>query len=161
MNGRLQSYAAAAALTLLAAPAFCAEPSPLAEGKTLFEKNCATCHTLERSLVKKTDRAGWEGTIKKMVAAGAKIGETQSGQILGYLTAKSTFETKCNTCHDLAQPLTAIKNVDEWKATVVRMGAMKPGHLAADEAGAITLYLSLVTPVTADTPAAPAAPGYK
>lgn len=158
MNRRLQSFVVAAALTLLAVPAFCLEPSPLAEGKTLFEQSCATCHTLERSLARKTDRAGWEGTLKKMVAAGAKISEAQSGQILGYLTAKSAFETKCNTCHDLAQPLAAIKNPDEWKATVLRMGAMKPGHLAADEAGAITLYLSLVTPVT---PTAPAAPGYK
>jgi len=149
---------ATVALTLTAAPAFSTAPSPLAEGKALYEKSCATCHTLERSLAKQTDQAGWESTIKKMVANGAKLDESQTGQILAYLTAKSAFETKCNTCHDLQKPLVAIKNAEQWKTTVLGMAAKKPGLLADADAGAITLYLSLVTPIT---PAAPAAPGYK
>ncbi len=96
-----------------------------------------------------------------MVANGAKLDESQSGQILGYLTAKSAFETKCNTCHDLQKPLASIKDAEQWKATVQRMAAMKAGHLADADAGAITLYLSLVAPVKPAAPAAPAAPGYK
>lgn len=161
MRTSLTAIAATLALTLAAAPAFCAEPSPLAEGKALYEKTCATCHTLERSLAKKADKAGWEGTIKKMIANGATLNESQSGLILGYLAAKSAFEAKCNTCHDLQRPLTAIKNPEQWRATVQRMAAMKAGHLADADAGAITLYLSLVTPVAAAAPSAPAAPGYK
>ncbi|MHB8836496.1 MAG: c-type cytochrome [Candidatus Methylomirabilia bacterium] len=158
MNLSFFTIVAAAVLTVAAAPAFSAEPSPLAAGKALYEQTCAGCHTLERSLAKQADKAGWESTIKKMVANGAKLGEAQSGQILGFLAAKSAFETKCNTCHDLQRPLTAIKNPEQWKVAVQRMAAMKPGHLGDADAGAITLYLSLVTPVK---PAAPAAPAYK
>jgi cytochrome c5 len=149
---------AAAALTLSATVALSAEPSPLAVGKALYEGACATCHTLERSLAAKSDQAGWESRIKRMVANGAKINEAQAGQIIGYLAAKSAFETKCNTCHDLQRPLTAIKNPEQWRATVQRMAAMKAGHVSDADAGAIALYLSLVTPAA---PAAPAAPGYK
>ena len=154
MRTCLSAIIAAAVLTLAAAPALRAETSPLAEGKALYEKTCASCHTLERSLAKKADKAGWEGTIKKMIANGAKLEESQSGQILGYLAAKSAFETRCNTCHDLQRPLAAIKNPEQWQATVARMAAMKPGPITDADAGAITLYLSLVTPVK---PAAPAA----
>jgi len=155
MNRSISTIIAAAALTLAAGPALCAETSPLADGKKLYEQTCASCHTLERSLAKQADKAGWEGTIKKMIANGAKLDESQSGQILGYLTAKSAFETKCNSCHDLQRPLAAIKNPEQWQATVQRMSAMKPGPITDADAGAITLYLSLVTPV------APVAPGYK
>ena len=158
MRTYVQTFIAAAALTLAAGPALCAETSPLAEGKSFYEKTCASCHTLERSLAKQADKAGWESTIKKMIANGAKLDESQSGQILGYLTAKSAFETKCNSCHDLQRPLVAIKNPEQWKATVARMAAMKSGQFTDADAGAITLYLSLVTPVA---PIAPVAPGYK
>ena len=144
----------AAALTLFATTATATEPSPLAEGRALFEKKCASCHSLERSLAVQADRAGWEGRIKRMIANGAKLDAAQSGKIVGYLTAKSTFETKCNTCHDIQKPLTAIKNAEQWKATVLRMSGMKPQHISDAEAGAITLYLSLVTPVKAAAPAA-------
>jgi cytochrome c5 len=138
---------ALAALTLSATAAFGADPSPLAEGKTLFEGNCGTCHEIERSLAVNSDRAGWEARIKRMVANGAKIDESESGRILDYLTAKSSFETKCNTCHNLEKPLVAIKNPEEWQATVARMATMKPGTISDADAGAIALYLSLVTPV--------------
>lgn len=160
MRTRFTIAIAIAALTLSTA-AQSAEPSPLSEGKALYESTCATCHTLERSLAVQADRAGWEGRIKRMVTNGAKINDAQSGLIIGYLTAKSAFETKCNSCHDLQRPLAAIKNPQQWQSTVQRMSAMKAGHLTDADAGAITLYLSLVTPVTPAAPAAPAAPGYK
>jgi len=158
MNRSFLTCIAAAALTLSATAAIGAEPSPLAEGRSLFESKCVTCHSLERSLAVQTDRAGWESMIKRMIAKGANIDKAQVEPILGYLSAKSAFETKCNACHDLQRPLTAIKNPAQWQATVQRMAAMKPGQLADADAGAIALYLSLVTPVK---PAAPAAPAYK
>ena len=161
MNRSFTTLIAAAALALAATPVFCAEPSPLVEGKALFEKNCVTCHTLDRSLAVQADRAGWESTIKRMIAKGAKLDKAQVEPILGYLSAKSSFETKCNACHDLQRPLTAIKNAEQWKATVLSMAAKKPGSLTEADAGAITLYLSLVTTVKAATPVAPAAPAYK
>ena len=135
------------ALTLSTTLAFGADHSPLADSKALFEGNCGTCHEIERSLAVKADRAGWEARIKRMVANGAKIDQSESASILDYLTAKSSFETKCNTCHNLEKPLAAIKNPEEWQATVVRMAAMKSGTISDVDAGAIALYLSLVAPV--------------
>jgi len=156
MNRSFTTLIATAALTLAATAAFGAEPSPLAEGRALFEKNCVTCHSLDRSLSVQSDRAGWEATIKRMIAKGAKLDKAQVDLILGYLSAKSAFETKCNACHELQRPLTAIKDAEQWKATVQAMAAKKPGHVSEADAGAITLYLSLVTPVKAAAPAAPA-----
>ena len=161
MNRSFITFIAATAITLAATAAIAAEPSPLAEGRSLFEQKCVICHSLERSLAVQADRAGWEATVKRMIAKGAKLDKAQVEPILGYLSAKSAFETKCNACHDLQRPLTAIKNAEQWKATVLRMAAMKPGHLADADAGAITLYLSLVTPVKAAKPVAPAAPASK
>ena len=161
MNRSFITLVAAAALTLSATAAIGAEPSPLAEGRSLFEQKCVDCHTLERSLAVKADRAGWESTIKRMIAKGAKLDKTQVEPILGYLSAKSAFETKCNACHDLQRPLTAIKNAEQWKETVLSMAAKKPGPITDADAGAITLYLSLVTPVKPAAPAAPAAPASK
>jgi mono/diheme cytochrome c family protein len=161
MRAYVQTLIAAAALTLCATAATGAETSPLAAGRELFEKKCAGCHTLERSLAVQADRATWEGTIKRMITKGAAIEKAQVEPILGYLGAKSSFEMKCNGCHDLQRPLTAIKNPEQWQATVKRMAAMKPGLLTDADAGAVALYLSLVTPVKAAVPAAPAAPGYK
>jgi cytochrome c5 len=137
---------AVAILTLAAVPALCAEPSPIAGGKAVFEKKCVTCHTLDRALATKTDRAGWEDLLKRMIAKGATLDQAESDQLLGYLGAKSAFETRCNTCHDLAKPLAAIKDPGQWQATVVRMAAMKPGVISEAEAGAIALYLSLAAP---------------
>lgn len=147
MNREIATLIAAATLTLCATAATGAETSPLAEGRSLYESKCATCHTLERSLAVKSDRAGWESTVNRMITQGAQLDKAQVEPILGYLSAKSSFETKCNACHDLQRPLTAIKNPEQWKATVTRMAAMQPGTLADADAGAITLYLSLVTPV--------------
>ena len=135
-------------LFLSAVPASGADSSPLADSKALFEGKCGTCHEIERSLAVQSDRTGWGGRIKRMVANGAKIDETESARILDYLTAKSSFETKCNTCHNLEKPLAAIKNPEEWQATVARMAGMKPGAISDVDAGAIALYLSLVAQVS-------------
>ena len=63
MNRRFFTLIAAAVLTLSATTVIGAEPSPLAESRALYEKSCATCHPLERSLAKKADKAGWESKI--------------------------------------------------------------------------------------------------
>ena len=50
MNRRFFTLIAAAVLTLSATTVIGAVPSPLAESRALYEKTCATCHPLERSL---------------------------------------------------------------------------------------------------------------
>lgn len=144
LRSTIHLAAAALAASLCALPAAAEETSPIAAGRALFEGKCATCHTLERSLAKKADRQGWDATVAAMIKKGAALTGPEGAQIAGYLTAKSAFETRCNTCHDLDRPLKAIKDAGQWKATVLRMSALKPGVIGDDEAGAITLYLSLV-----------------
>lgn len=136
----------AAALTLAAVPALAAEPSPIAAGKAVFEKKCATCHSLDRSLAQKADHAGWQEILARMVKKGAALDKAEVDQVLAYLGAKSAFESRCNSCHDLQRPLTAIKNPEQWQATVAVMAAKKPGVITESDAGAISLYLSLVKP---------------
>jgi cytochrome c2 len=143
---RLIAVAAVVALTAAATPALCEETSPIAAGKGVFEKKCVSCHSLERSLALQADRAGWETILKRMITKGAKIDKAEYDQVLGYLGAKSAFESRCNSCHDLQRPLKSIKSPEQWQATVARMAAMKPGVITEAEAGAISLYLSLVTP---------------
>jgi mono/diheme cytochrome c family protein len=138
--------AALAVLSFTAVVRAAEEASPLDAAKALFEKSCAGCHPLDRALVKSADRAGWKATMDKMIANGAKLDAQQADQIVGYLSAKSAFETKCNGCHDLAKPLAAIKNPEQWRSTVAAMSAKKPGLLSDADAGAIVLYLSLAKP---------------
>ena len=70
-----------------------------------------------------------------MIKKGAALTGPEGAQVAGYLAAKSTFEAKCNTCHDLDRPLTAIKSPEQWKATVLKMSAKKPGVITDEEAG--------------------------
>jgi len=165
MRHHVKSLIAAAALIFIATPVLSANPSepaskrsPLAAGKKIYGKKCGTCHALERSLTVKSDRAVWESTIKRMIEKGAKLKKGEATKILGYLSARSAFETKCNACHDLQRPLTTIKNPEQWQATVKRMAAMKPAKIADADAVAIAQYLSLVTTVKPAAPAAPATP---
>jgi mono/diheme cytochrome c family protein len=148
------AFAALCAATLASAAD---APSPLAPARATFEGKCASCHPLERSLAKQAYYEGWKTTVKRMIAKGAALTQKDADQVIAYLSAKSLFETKCNGCHDLAKPLAAIKNVEEWRATVAVMAAKKPPLLAEEEAIAISQYLALSRPAAA----APAAPAYK
>ena len=74
------------------------------------------------------DRAGWESTIKRMIAKGAKLDKAQVEPILGYLSAKSSFETKCNGCHDLRDARSRrSRTPSSGRPPLQRMAAMKPG----------------------------------
>ncbi len=149
MNKLARAGCMAAALATFWHPSLTAagdKPASLAAAKSLYETNCMVCHPLERSLATKADRSGWAATLQKMIANGAQFDQRQADLILEYLTAKSFFETKCNVCHEFARPLAAIKNPQEWRATVATMGARKPGLLTEDEAKAIGDYLSLAGP---------------
>jgi cytochrome c5 len=168
MRHHVKTLITAAALILIATPVLSAESSqpaakhpPLAAGKKIYGNKCGTCHALERSLTVKSDRAVWESTIKRMIEKGAKLKKDEVAKILGYLSARSAFETKCNACHDLQRPLTAIKDPEQWQASVKRMAAMKPAQIADADAVAIAQYLSLVTRVKPAAPATPVKPAAK
>ena len=112
------------------------------EGKEAFEENCIECHSLEWPLQKISDRAGWEDTLQKMANTGAVLGKKNKRQVLEYLVAKSTFQTKCSVCHALERALEKNKQFQEWVATVRRMAAKKPGHLTEEEIQAVSGFLT-------------------
>jgi mono/diheme cytochrome c family protein len=145
------AFAAAGILTsALAALAQQAAPDPalaLRAGKEAFEKSCKQCHGLDRPLSKVKTAAEWEGTVARMVKNGASVSGEQQGQIVAYLAAKSTFDTKCSACHGTDRPLGKNKSAADWQATVQRMAGKKPGHLADKEIADVAAYLSIERPV--------------
>ena len=151
MNKRLVfALAPACILTLaLAANAQQAAPDPgvaISAGKTAFEAGCKTCHGLDRPLSKVKTAAEWDVTVTRMIKNGAKVADEQKGQIVAYLAAKSTFDTKCAACHGTDRPLGKSKAAADWLATVQRMAGKKPGLLSDGEVAAVAAYLALERP---------------
>lgn len=153
MRSRFCVFIAAVILGLSVTAASGTEVATIARGRALFVKKCDPCHSLERSLEIREDRAGWAAVLRRMIIRGAKLDKPQIEPILTYLSAKSAFETKCNGCHELERPLTAIKTPEQWQQTVQRMAARKPGLLSSTDAEAVWLYLTLVTTVDPGAPA--------
>ncbi|MFK7030951.1 c-type cytochrome [Flavobacterium oreochromis] len=58
-------------------------PAEIAEGKLLYENNCAKCHKLFP--VSKHDKAGWTKTVDRM-APKAKLTDDQKLLVYNYLT---------------------------------------------------------------------------
>jgi mono/diheme cytochrome c family protein len=81
-----------------------------------------------------------------MKGNGAAVDAAGREKILGWLTAKSTFNTKCSACHGTDRPLGKSKSRADWTATVQRMAAKKAGSITDAEAAAIAAYLSIVRP---------------
>ncbi|HWR98550.1 MAG TPA: cytochrome c [Candidatus Methanoperedens sp.] len=118
----------------------------LAAGKASFEKVCSACHGLDRPNGKTLDAAGWGALVDRMKSNGAGVNDENRGKILGWLTAKSTFDTKCSDCHGTDRPLGKAKTRADWTATVQRMAGKKPGWVSDADAAAIAAYLAIVRP---------------
>ena len=74
-----------ALLSLIAGSAVAADSGP--SGKELFETKCSVCHGTSRSLKKNKDRAGWEGTVKRMQGKRAGLfSDAEAESIVNYLT---------------------------------------------------------------------------
>ena len=58
---------------------------PDGTGKAETQKLCSQCHELERSISPRQDRAGWQGTMDKMINLGAKGTEKDFAVVLDYL----------------------------------------------------------------------------
>jgi len=61
------------------------KPLPDGPGKKETQKLCSQCHDLDRSVSLKQDRAGWQRTIEKMMAFGAKATDQEFNAVLDYL----------------------------------------------------------------------------
>jgi mono/diheme cytochrome c family protein len=133
----------------LAATAQQATPDPavaIKSGKEVFEKSCKLCHGLDRPLSKVKTAPQWDETVARMVKNGAPVNDGQKGQIVAFLAAKSTFDTKCSACHGTDRPLGKSKSPADWLATVKRMAEKKPGHLSDAEIADVAAYLALERP---------------
>jgi competence protein ComEA len=58
---------------------------PDGPGNAETQRVCKGCHELERSVSPRQDRDGWQQTMDKMVALGAKVTEKDYNAILDYL----------------------------------------------------------------------------
>ena len=131
-----------------AAAAFAGEAAtdPVASlrtGKKAFETACSKCHKLDLPLSKRLDRAGWEGILGAMTARGGSFAPAERGLIVDYLVVKSTFETKCSTCHGMQSALSSQRTREQWEKTVKRMAAKTPPAFTPQEIDLIIAYLTL------------------
>jgi competence protein ComEA len=76
---------AAIILALLAGSAWAQLPD--GAGKAETEKVCSTCHDLAKSISLRQDRAGWETTVDKMAAFGAKATDVELQAVVSYLAS--------------------------------------------------------------------------
>jgi competence protein ComEA len=60
-------------------------PIPDGPGRAETQKICAQCHELEKSFSIKQDREGWQRTVDKMVALGAKGTDEELYAVIEYL----------------------------------------------------------------------------
>ena len=79
--GRERSLAA----FLLAAGGAFAQGADIPPGKAEAERICIQCHEFARSVAPRQDRAGWQATLDKMVALGAKGTQKDFDAIVDYL----------------------------------------------------------------------------
>lgn len=141
--------AAGLATTAATVPAAAEQPatSPvdaLRSGRQAFEAACGRCHSVDLPLSKRLDRAGWEQTLGAMTGRGAEIAPAERGLIIEYLSAKSTFEGLCVTCHDFKRAFELHRTREQWEKTVEAMVARKSGAFTAEDVSRIKAYLTLI-----------------
>jgi competence protein ComEA len=73
-------------LAVFAMPALAQLPD--GPGKAETETICKQCHELERSVSLRQDRAGWQNTMDKMAALGAKGTQKEFDLVVDYLAAR-------------------------------------------------------------------------
>lgn len=72
-------------LTMMLAGVSTAQILPDGEGMKETDKNCKTCHEIERSISLRQDINGWNNTIAKMVGFGMRSPEKELALVAEYL----------------------------------------------------------------------------
>lgn len=89
LNFRLVSLTLALSLFTISAwiptQAWQGKNIPDGPGKEATQKICAQCHELAQSFSMKQDREGWQRTVNKMVALGAKGTDEELKAVVDYL----------------------------------------------------------------------------
>jgi hypothetical protein len=60
---------------------------PVADGATLVNTRCSTCHSAQRGQTTSKTRQQWEQTVTRMVGKGAKVNEREQVVLVDYLAA--------------------------------------------------------------------------
>jgi hypothetical protein len=63
-----------------------AAPPTEADGASLMEERCSTCHSLDRIKQAKKTRDQWVQTVKSMVGKGAQLSATEQSSVIDYLS---------------------------------------------------------------------------
>ena len=95
----------------------------LAAGKASFEKKCSLCHSLGLVLSKVKTRAEWTHATKRMVTYGAPLNTNERDSVVSYLSARSSFERNCNSCHEPSRVVPDDDGQRDWKAILERMSS--------------------------------------
>jgi competence ComEA-like helix-hairpin-helix protein len=98
----LRLFGAAAALATVSA---WAQQLPDGPGKAETQKLCTQCHELARAVSLREDRSGWQATVQKMVALGAKASDSDLEAVVTYLSihfpADAVPPLKVNTARQI------------------------------------------------------------
>src|SRR3954447_2311564 len=81
----MHSYRVVTAALFLAASAWAQDAG--VPGKAEAERICTQCHEYARSVAPRQNRAGWQATMDKMIALGAKGTPKEFEDIVNYLAA--------------------------------------------------------------------------
>lgn len=69
-----------------------ASSPPAATGQVdaaaLIAERCTRCHTTERIDLAEHDRAGWQATVDRMVARGARLDEAEKAAVVDFLAQR-------------------------------------------------------------------------
>ena len=104
------------------------------DGKSTFEKKCRLCHSLQLVLGKTKEHKGWVQTVKRMVTYGAPLKAEERMNVVGYLSARSSFERRCAKCHEPTRVVPDDDNQRDWPVILKRMSA-HVADLEKDNAG--------------------------
>ena len=59
--------------------------APVADGATLLNTRCSSCHSPERGRTARKTRDQWEQTVTRMIGKGAKVAEPEKTVLVDYL----------------------------------------------------------------------------
>jgi mono/diheme cytochrome c family protein len=142
-----------------------AAPSlPEGKGKELVATQCVSCHDLNAAVSPRTDAAGWNDIVTRMVDNGAQIAPADASLIVAYLaehfgpTAKpavqatsslpdgpgrDVFSSKCFQCHGQTMWNDLRQDRRAWLGVLYRMVGRR-ALWTEDEINAMADYLARV-----------------
>lgn len=63
------------------------EASVAAEGQTLLETRCTTCHTLDKATNQNGNASKWTRIVEQMITKGAQLSDAEKAVLIDYLAA--------------------------------------------------------------------------